>query len=105
VDLGVAVFASLGGGHFHDLARTVLDDDEAVLSQRRALHRVGGRGASIGALKGVLMLRQKSVSVAATCPGDRPVGGELRWDSRSCGVKNQAQAYLRVVCHCNTENW
>jgi len=56
VDLGVAVLASLGGGHFNDFARTVLDDDEAVLPQSRALHRVGSGGTGIGALEGVLML-------------------------------------------------
>lgn len=42
MDLCVAVLAGLGGGHFDDLAWALLDDDEAVLSQRRALHRVGG---------------------------------------------------------------
>jgi len=56
MDLGVTVFASLRRGHFDDLARTVLDDDEAVLPQGRALHRVGGRGTGIGALEGMLML-------------------------------------------------
>lgn len=56
VDLGVAVLAGLGGGHFDDLAGAVLDDDETVLPQSRALHGVGERGTGIGALKGVLML-------------------------------------------------
>ena len=56
VDLGVTVFASLGGGHFDDLAGTAFDDDETVLPQGGTLHRVGGRGAGIGTLKGVLML-------------------------------------------------
>lgn len=42
VDLGVTVLASLGGGHFDDLAGTVLDDDETVLPQRRTLHGEGG---------------------------------------------------------------
>jgi len=56
MDLGVSVLASLGGGHVDNLARAVLDDDEAVLPQGRALHRVGGRGTGIGALEGVLML-------------------------------------------------
>ena len=59
VDLGVTVLPSLGGGHVDDLARAVLDDDEAVLPQSRTLHGEGGRGASVGALEGVaLMLRQ-----------------------------------------------
>ena len=59
VDLGVSVLAGLGGGHVHDLARTALDDDVAVLPQRRALHREGGRGTGIGALEGVLVLFSK----------------------------------------------
>jgi hypothetical protein len=56
MDLGVTVLASLGGGHLDNLARAVLDDDEAVLPQSRALHGVGGGGTGIGALEGVLML-------------------------------------------------
>jgi hypothetical protein len=56
VDLGVTVLSGLRGGHFDDLAGTVLDDDEAVLPQGRALHGEGLRGTGIGALEGVLML-------------------------------------------------
>jgi hypothetical protein len=56
VNLCVAVLSSLGGGHVDNLAGTAFDDDEAVLSQGRALHGVGKGGASIGGLKGVLML-------------------------------------------------
>ena len=56
VNLGVTVLAGLGGGHLDNLAGTVLDDDEAVLPQGRALHGVGERGAGVGALEGVLML-------------------------------------------------
>lgn len=56
VDLGVTVLASLGGGHFNDLAGTVLNDNVAVLTQRRTLHGEGGRGASVGGLEGHLML-------------------------------------------------
>lgn len=56
VNLGVTMLASLGGGHFDDLARAVLDHDVAVLAERRALHGVGGRGTGIGALESVLML-------------------------------------------------
>lgn len=64
MDLCVTVLASLGSGHFDDLAWALLDDDEAVLSQGRALHRVGGRGTSIGALEGVLMLMNISPSAS-----------------------------------------
>lgn len=42
VDLGVTVLASLGGGHLNDLAWSLVDDDEAVLSEGRALEREGG---------------------------------------------------------------
>jgi hypothetical protein len=56
MDLGVAVLAGLGGGHVDNLARAVLDADEAVLPQGRALHGIGGGGTSIGALKGVLLM-------------------------------------------------
>ena len=56
VDLCVTVLASLGGSHIDDLTGATFDDNEAVLPQSRALHGVSGRGASIGALKGVLML-------------------------------------------------
>jgi len=56
MDLCVTVLTSLGGRHVDDLAWAVLDADEAVLSQGRALHGVGSRGTGIGALKGVFML-------------------------------------------------
>lgn len=49
VDLGVTVLAGLGGGHVDDLAGAVLDHDEAVLAQSRALHGVGGGGTGITA--------------------------------------------------------
>ena len=61
MDFRVSVLAGLGGAHFDDLARAVFDADETVLAERRALHRIGGRGSSIGALESVLfMLRQCS---------------------------------------------
>jgi hypothetical protein len=56
MDLCVTVLASLGGRHIDDLAGAVLDHNEAVLPQGRALHGKGGRGAGIGGLEGVLML-------------------------------------------------
>ena len=59
VDLGVAVLSSLRSGHFHNLARTVLDNDVAVLPQRRALLREGGRGTGIGAVEADLMLSNR----------------------------------------------
>ena len=66
MDLGMAVLASLGGGHFDDLAGTVLDHDEAVLPEGRALHGIGGRGAGIDALEGVLMLRNTPLAILAS---------------------------------------
>lgn len=56
VDLGVTVLAGLGGGHVDNLARTVLDNNVAVLPQRRTLHRVGRGSTGVGAIEGVLML-------------------------------------------------
>jgi hypothetical protein len=65
MDLGVTVLSGLGGGHLDDLAGAVLDADETVLPQGRALHGVGGRGTRIGAVEGVLMLSlSKSVQGA-----------------------------------------
>jgi len=57
MDFGMTVLASLRGRHVDDLAGAVLDHNEAILSQGRALHGKGGRGAGIGGLEGVLMLR------------------------------------------------
>ena len=56
MNLSVAMLASLGGRHIHDLARAVLDDNKAVLPQGRALHGVSGGSASIGRVESVLML-------------------------------------------------
>lgn len=56
VDLGVAVLASLGGRHVDDLAGTALDDNEAVLPKRRALHREGQRRTGVSRVEGVFML-------------------------------------------------
>ena len=43
----MAVLSRLGGGHLHDLTRAPLQYHEAVLTQRRALHGIGGRGAGV----------------------------------------------------------
>ena len=47
MDLGVTVFAGLGGTHFNNLAGTTLDNDESVFAKGRALHRIGGRCSRI----------------------------------------------------------
>lgn len=65
MDLGMTVLAGLGGGHLDDFAGTTLDDDETVLPQGRALHREGGRGASIGTIEGVLMLQSHKLAKSA----------------------------------------
>jgi hypothetical protein len=57
VDLGVTVLAGLGGGHFDDLAWAVLDADVSVLPQCRTLHGVSVGRTSIGAVEGVLVLK------------------------------------------------
>jgi hypothetical protein len=56
MDLGVAMLASLGGGHVDNLARAVLDHNESVLSQGRALLGESCRSTGVGRVKGVLML-------------------------------------------------
>jgi len=67
MDLCVTVLTGLGGGHFDDLARAILDDHEAVLSQGRALHGKGGRGTSIGTLEGMLLMLSNKVSATYFC--------------------------------------
>lgn len=92
MDLGVSVLSSLGGGHVDDLARAVLDADETVLSQGRALHWVGGGGAGIGGVEGVLMLfnvldhgPSKNTPVEGDSMSMRAAdlgGGSMRGDAR-----------------------
>lgn len=55
MDFGVTVLSGLGGTHLNDLTRARFDNHEAVFAERRALHRISGRGASIGALESVPM--------------------------------------------------
>ena len=59
VDFSVPMFARLGSGHVDDLARALLDAHKSILPQCRALHGVSGRGAGIGGLESVLMLRER----------------------------------------------
>lgn len=56
MNFSMAVFSGLGCAHFNNLAWATFDNDETVLTKRRALHGIGSRGASIGALEGMLML-------------------------------------------------
>lgn len=56
MDLGVTVLASLGSRHVDNLAGAVLDDNEAVLAQSRALHGVGQRRAGVGGIEGNIVL-------------------------------------------------
>lgn len=50
-DLGVAVLASLGGGHLNNLAGSAFQDNKAVFAQGRTLHGVGGGCPSITSLE------------------------------------------------------
>ena len=54
--LCVAVFACLGRRHLRNFAGAILNHDEAVLAQSRALHRIRRRGASIDALERMLLM-------------------------------------------------
>lgn len=83
MDLGVSVLAGLRGGHLNDLAGAVLDDDEAVLPQSRALHGVRLGGTGIGALEGVLMLR-KTLSVLGGA--ERRMCGREAWAQLATGI-------------------
>jgi hypothetical protein len=67
VDLGVTVLASLRGRHVDNLAGTVLDADKTVLPQSRTLHGVGGRGAGISRLEGVVMLKKTMMLAVWFC--------------------------------------
>ena len=42
VNLGVTVLAGLRSAHFDDFARALLDNDESIFAERRALHGIGG---------------------------------------------------------------
>ena len=53
MDLGVSVLASFGSAHLNDFAGARFNHDKAVLAECRALHGIGGGGASIGALESV----------------------------------------------------
>ena len=61
----MTVLSGLGGGHVDDLARALLDENETVLPQGRALHRVEERRAGVGGVEGVLMLLETRVSMRA----------------------------------------
>jgi len=56
MDFGVTVFASLGGGHVDDLARTTFDADVSVFTEGRALHGEGGGSPCIGRLERLVVL-------------------------------------------------
>ena len=99
VDLGVTVLASLGGGHVNDLARAVLDDDETVLPQSRALHGVGLGSTGIGALEGVLMLHKTQSVYGLTKRRTtlRAPGRNWRWPSEGWGKEHMRGWLLENV--------
>ena len=41
MDFSMTVLSGLRGAHFDNLAWAILDDDETVLAEGRALHRIG----------------------------------------------------------------
>lgn len=73
MDLGVAMLASLGGRHIDDLARAVLDHDEAILSQGRALHGKSGRGTGICRIERMLMLEDRQLALVLYGDGNNIV--------------------------------
>lgn len=64
MDLGMTVLASLGSRHVDNLAGAVLDNNEAVLAQSRALHGVGQRRTSIGGIEGNIVLHEETSEVS-----------------------------------------
>jgi hypothetical protein len=60
VDLGVAMFPSLGGRHIDNFAGTVFNNNETVLPQGRALHGVSSRCTRISGVERVLMLCRRA---------------------------------------------
>lgn len=66
MDLGVTVLAGLGSRHVDNFAGPVLDHNEAVLAQSRALHWVGQRRASIGGIEGDIVLQRIKKKGSAT---------------------------------------
>ena len=59
MNLCMTMLPRLRGGHVDDLARAAFDHNEPVLAQGRALHWVSGRGAGIGTIEGMLMLKRE----------------------------------------------
>lgn len=70
-DLGVAVLASLGGGHLNNLAGSAFQDNKAVFAQGRTLHGVGGGCPSITSLEIQLCICH------ACCRGQRKESKEV----------------------------
>merc|ERR1719338_56139 len=68
MDLGVAVLASLRGGHLHNLAGPVLDHDEASLAKSRALHGegLGGARVSLGEVM-IVVLSHPGILTSISC--------------------------------------
>ena len=60
VDLGVTVLPGLGGRHIHNFAGTVLNNNETVLPQGRALHGISSRCTRISGVERVFMLCRRA---------------------------------------------
>lgn len=99
MNLCVSVLASLGGRHVDNLAGTVLDDDETVLSQGRALHGEGGRCASVcGGIESVLlMLLEENKLVDDLLPV--PDFACVRFFSSSCHCRTASGGQTHMSLH------
>jgi hypothetical protein len=93
VDLGVTMLAGLGGRHVNNLAGAVLDDDEAVLAESRALHGVGQRGAGIGGLEGDIMLAKETM-LATDLAKDNFVWCSTQARLRELGIAKESNFIL-----------
>ena len=109
MDLCVTVLSRLGGRHVDDLARAVLDADEAVLPQCRALDRVGERSTGIGAIERMLVLHKTGLAEAQNgqeTGGARSIfwgGGRRRW--LEAWARAQIDEGDRKSTRLNSSHW
>lgn len=97
MNLGMSVLSSLRGAHLYDFARALFDANETILAKRRALHGIGGGGASIGALEGVVILYRHGQQV----PMAIRMVGAMGWENRNkkCSLPVRRRPWLKpTVC-------
>lgn len=78
----MAMFACFGSGHLHDFAGTSFDHDEAILAERGALDRVGGRGSGGCHIMVLFTFHLKSASGS----NDTRRGQDERWSQGTAGL-------------------